>query len=34
MKQIENKQLASFNEILRESIKNKGSSIIPIDLKS
>jgi HK97 family phage portal protein len=29
-----NKQLASFNEILRESIKNKGSSIIPIDLKS
>lgn len=29
-----NKQLASFNELLRESIKNKGSSIIPIDLKS
>ena len=29
-----NKQLTSFNETLRESIKNKGSSIIPIDLKS
>ena len=29
-----NKQLSSFNETLRESIKNKGSSIIPIDLKS
>lgn len=29
-----NKQLSSFNELLRESIKNKGSSIIPIDLKS
>src|SRR5690554_8019832 len=29
-----NKQLASFNEMLRESVKVKGSSIIPIDLKS
>lgn len=27
------KQLDSFNEILKESIKNKGSSIIPVDLK-
>src|SRR5690554_4037782 len=29
-----NKQLASFNEMLRESIKNKGSSIVPVDIKS
>ncbi len=28
------KQLDSFNEILRESIRNKGSSIIPVDLKA
>jgi len=28
------KQLDSFNDILRESIKNKGSSIIPVDLKA
>lgn len=27
------KQLDSFNEILRESVKSKGSSIIPVDLK-
>ena len=27
------KQLDSFNEILKESIRNKGSSIIPVDLK-
>jgi len=27
------KQLDSFNEILKESIKNRGSSIIPVDLK-
>jgi len=27
------KQLESFNEILKESIRNKGSSIIPVDLK-
>ena len=27
------KQLESFNEILRESVKSKGSSIIPVDLK-
>ena len=26
-------QLDSFNEILKESIRNKGSSIIPVDLK-
>lgn len=29
-----NKQLDSFNELLRDSVKNKGSSIIPIDLKA
>lgn len=28
------KQVNSFNDILRESVKVKGSSIIPIDLKS
>lgn len=28
------KQLDAFNEILRESIKTKGSSIIPVDLKA
>ena len=28
------KQLDMFNEILRESIKSKGSSIIPVDLKA
>lgn len=28
------KQVNSFNDILRESVKIKGSSIIPIDLKS
>jgi HK97 family phage portal protein len=28
------KQLDSFNEILRESIRTKGSSIIPVDLKA
>ncbi|MDY0138564.1 MAG: phage portal protein [Candidatus Izemoplasmatales bacterium] len=27
------KQLDSFNQILRESVRNKGSSIIPVDLK-
>src|SRR3989339_133704 len=27
------RQLDSFNEILKESIRNKGSSIIPVDLK-
>ena len=28
------RQLDSFNKILREAIKNKGSSIVPIDIKS
>ena len=28
------RQVSSFNEVLRESVKIKGSSIIPIDLKS
>ena len=29
-----NKQLESFNEILKQSIRNRGSSIIPVDLKA
>src|SRR5690554_1986746 len=32
--QDKKKQLDTFNEILRESVRNKGSSIIPVDLKA
>ncbi len=28
------RQLDSFNQVLREAIKNKGSSIVPVDIKS
>ncbi len=29
-----NKQLDSFNKVLKEAIKNQGSSIVPVDIKS